>query len=88
MGEQQQTIADKAFAAAEAHEAMSTHRRIQIHSLLDSLSAGARQFRRCAGNLARICNNAGAGHYLRRADRYERLALVCARRLALSQGAR
>lgn len=61
---------------------MTTHRLVQIHSLRDAVSSKARQCRRAADNLARIGNGRGAGHYLRRAARYESLAALCNGRLA------
>lgn len=61
---------------------MSTHRHVQIHSLLDTAESKARTYRRCASNLARIGNLRGAMHYLCRATKAERLAFKCARRLA------
>ena len=61
---------------------MSTHRLIQIHALFNTLSSKARQCRRAADNLARIRNDRGASHYLRRAARYARLAALCEGRLA------
>lgn len=63
----------------------STHRVIQIHSLEDTLSSKARVYRRCADNLARIRNNTGAGHYLRRAIRAERIAAKCRARLGVTK---
>lgn len=62
---------------------MSTHRVIQIHNLLDTLSSKARQCRRAADNLAAIRNDRGAGHYLRRAVRLEHIAARCSARLAI-----
>lgn len=61
---------------------MTTHRAIQIHNLLDALESKARTARRAAENLARIKNDRGAGHYLRRVVRYERISATCRARLA------
>lgn len=60
---------------------MTTHRLIQIRNMLANVSGKARQCRVAAGNLARIRNDYGSGHYLRRAARYERLVALCAERL-------
>jgi hypothetical protein len=60
---------------------MTTHRLIQVHVLFDTLSSRARVCRRAADNLARIGNDRGAAHYLRRASRLERIASACAQRL-------
>ena len=60
---------------------MTTHRLIQVHNLLDSVSSKVRQCRRAADNLARIRNDRGADHYLRRVARYERLVALCEGRL-------
>ena len=60
---------------------MTTHRVLQICSLLDTLESQGRTYNRCASNLASIRNTQGAGHYLRRAIRVERIAAKCRLRL-------
>ena len=61
---------------------MSTHRAIQISVVVDTCESRARVSRRAACNLARIGNDGGAGYYLRRAARFDRIANVCRARLA------
>jgi len=63
---------------------MTTHRLIQIHNLEDTMSSKARIARRSADNLARIGNTNGAGYYLRRAMRFERIANICINRIKAS----
>lgn len=60
---------------------MTTQRLIQIHNLGDNMYSKARAARRAADNLARIGNDKGAGHYLRAACRFERIAEKCRLRL-------
>lgn len=60
---------------------MTTHRLIQIHNLEDSMSSKFRIARKAADNLARIGNDKGAGYFLRRAVRFERIAISCRARL-------
>lgn len=69
-------------AEFSADNFLSTHRVIQLSALLDTASAKAAQCRRAASNLARIRNDRGAGHYLRRASRIDRIAARCQGRLA------
>lgn len=61
---------------------MTTHRHIQIHNLLDTAAVRAEGCRAAASNLARIRNDRAAGYYIRRADRFVRIAARCAARLA------
>lgn len=60
---------------------MTTHRLIQIHNIEDTVSSKARVCRRAADNLARIKNYAGAGFYIYRALRFERISAKCLTRL-------
>ena len=62
-------------------EIMNTHRLLQVHNLLDAVESKARSCRRAAENLARINNNAGAGHFLRKAARLDRIAGKCSAKL-------
>jgi hypothetical protein len=61
---------------------LSTHRTIQVHNLLDTVSSNARQSRRAAENLESIGNRKGAQIYAARAARLNEIASVCKRRLA------
>lgn len=63
---------------------MTTHRLLQIHTLLDTCESKARVCRRGADNLARLGNGAGAAHQLRRAMRFERVASSCRLRLEVA----
>jgi len=62
---------------------MTTHRFIQMHNLLDTLTSKVRQCRNAAENLARIGNKIGSDHYTHRADRYARVAGLCEKRLEM-----
>jgi len=61
---------------------LSTHRTIQISNLLDTASSKARVCREGSANLARIGNTVGSSFQLHRAQRFERIAERCQRRLA------
>ncbi len=60
---------------------MTTHRLIQIHSLEDTLSASASVSGRAAMNAARIGNLGAAAHFMRKAQRLNRIAAKCRSRL-------
>lgn len=61
--------------------ALSTHRLVQLHALLDLAEAESRAHLRRAG-LAAAVGNAGAHRYfLSRWSRFERLVLLCLARL-------
>lgn len=66
---------------------MTTHRTIQIHNLLDTVSSKARVCRTGSGNLARIGNTIGSASQLHRAQRFERIAERCQRRLGSAETA-
>jgi hypothetical protein len=61
---------------------MSTHRLIQVHNLLDTVSSKAIQSRRAADNAAMIRNSTATASFIRRALRLERIAATCEGRLA------
>lgn len=66
---------------------MTTHRTLQIHNLLDTASSKARVCRTGSANLARIGNTIGSASQLLRAQRFERIAERCQRRLVSSEKA-
>lgn len=53
---------------------MTTHRVIQLSTLLDDLQSRARVARRASLNVLRIGNTKAAAHFQARADRFERVA--------------
>jgi hypothetical protein len=66
---------------------MTTHRTIQIHNLLDTVSSKAHVCRMGSANLARIGNAIGSASQLHRAQRFERIAERCQRRLGSAETA-
>lgn len=64
---------------------MTTHRTLQLGILLDKVQSMARICRIGSANLARIGNTVGSSHQLHRAQRFERIASTCERRLARSR---
>lgn len=61
---------------------MTTHRAIQLSSLVDNLESLSRTFRRCALNLRKIGNSKGASYYAAKAMRVERALFKAQARVA------